>query len=37
VLAAYYQGQRAVDKHGVYPQTWAYIRSIRHLEQLFEG
>jgi soluble lytic murein transglycosylase-like protein len=37
VLAAYYQGQRAVDQHGIYPVSHPYINSIRHLEQLFGG
>lgn len=35
VLAAYYQGQTAVDHHGVYPISRQYIASIRYLEQLF--
>jgi LysM repeat protein len=35
VLAAYYQGQAAVDHHGVYPISRQYIASIRYLEQLF--
>ena len=37
VLAAYYQGQRAVDRHGVYPVSRPYIQSIRQLERLFGG
>ena len=37
VLAAYYQGQRAVDHHGIYPVSRPYIASIRRLEQLFGG
>ncbi len=35
VLAAYYQGQRAVDRYGIYPISRPYIASIRHLERLF--
>lgn len=35
VLAAYYQGQSAVDRHGVYPVSRPYIASIRVLEALF--
>ncbi len=37
VLAAYYQGQRAVDSHGIYPVSRPYIASIRSLERLFGG
>jgi soluble lytic murein transglycosylase-like protein len=37
VLAAYYQGQSAVDRHGVYPVSRPYIASIRVLESLFGG
>jgi soluble lytic murein transglycosylase-like protein len=37
VLAAYYQGQTAVDRHGVYPMSRPYIASIRVLESLFGG
>ena len=37
VLAAYYQGQRAVDRHGIYPVSRPYIASIRYLERLFGG
>ena len=37
VLAAYYQGQTAVDRHGVYPVSRPYIASIRVLESLFGG
>jgi N-acetylmuramoyl-L-alanine amidase len=37
VLAAYYQGQRAVDHYGIYPVSRPYIASIRRLEQLFGG
>lgn len=35
VLAAYYQGQSAVDRHGIYAVSRPYIASIRHLERLF--
>jgi N-acetylmuramoyl-L-alanine amidase len=34
VLAAYYQGQRAVDEHGIYPISRPYIDSIIALEAL---
>jgi LysM repeat protein len=37
VLAAYYQGQRAVDRHGIYPVSRPYIASIRALVRLFGG
>jgi len=37
VLAAYYQGQRAVDRHGIYPVSRPYIASILVLESLFGG
>ena len=37
VLAAYYQGQRAVDRHGIYPVSRPYIASILVLERLFGG
>ena len=37
VLAAYYQGQTAVDRHGVYPVSRSYIASIKVLESLFGG
>jgi soluble lytic murein transglycosylase-like protein len=37
VLAAYYQGQRAVDQHGIYSVSRPYIASIRYLERLFGG
>ena len=36
-LAAYYQGQRAVDTLGIYPMSRPYIASIRALEVLFTG
>lgn len=35
VLAAYYQGQRALDEHGVFPVSRPYIASILLLEALF--
>ena len=35
VLAAYYQGQRAVDRHGIYPVSRPYIASILVLERIF--
>jgi LysM repeat protein len=34
-LAAYYQGQAAVDRHGVYAVSRPYIASILELEQIF--
>jgi LysM repeat protein len=37
VLAAYYQGQHAVDHHGTYSVSRPYIASIRHLERLLGG
>lgn len=37
VLAAYYQGQYATDRHGIYGVTRQYIASIRVLEMLFGG
>jgi soluble lytic murein transglycosylase-like protein len=37
VLAAYYQGQTAADRHGVYAVTRPYIAAVRALEQLFGG
>jgi soluble lytic murein transglycosylase-like protein len=37
VLAAYYQGQRATDLHGVYPVSRPYIASIKMLEAIFGG
>ncbi|MDQ2941033.1 MAG: LysM peptidoglycan-binding domain-containing protein [Chloroflexota bacterium] len=36
-LAAYYQGQRAVDTIGIYAVSWPYISSVRALEALFSG
>ncbi len=35
VLAAYYQGQTATDKHGVYRMTRSYVSSILALESAF--
>lgn len=35
VLAAYYQGQTAVDRHGIYPVTRPYVESVLELEQIF--
>ncbi len=37
VLAAYYQGQTATDRHGVYPVSRAYIASIRALARMLGG
>ena len=37
VLAAYYQGQTAADRHGVYQVSRPYIASIKLLERLFGG
>jgi LysM repeat protein len=37
VLAAYYQGQTAADRYGVYTMTRPYIASIRALEAFFAG
>jgi N-acetylmuramoyl-L-alanine amidase len=37
VLAAYYQGQTAADRHGVYPVSRSYIASITSLVRLFGG
>jgi N-acetylmuramoyl-L-alanine amidase len=37
VLAAYYQGQTAADRHGVYPVSRPYIASIRTLVRLLGG
>jgi LysM repeat protein len=34
-LAAYYQGERAADVHGIYPMTRPYIASIIALQALF--
>jgi N-acetylmuramoyl-L-alanine amidase len=37
VLAAYYQGQGAADRHGVYPVSRAYIAAVDALVRLFGG
>lgn len=37
VLAAYYQGQTAADRHGIYPVSRPYIASILRLQELFAG
>ncbi len=37
VLAAYYQGQGAVDTYGIYAVSRPYISSIKALERLFGG
>jgi N-acetylmuramoyl-L-alanine amidase len=37
VLAAYYQGQTAADRHGVYPVSRPYIASIRALARVLGG
>lgn len=37
VLAAYYQGQTAADRHGVYPVSRPYVASIRALVRLLGG
>lgn len=37
VLAAYYQGQSAADRYGVFPISRSYVASILYLEQLFRG
>jgi LysM repeat protein len=37
VLAAYYQGQTAADRYGVYTMTRPYLASIATLEKLFGG
>lgn len=37
VLAAYYQGQSATDRHGIYPVSRPYIASIKVLERIFGG
>lgn len=36
-LAAYYQGQSAADRHGVFPVSRPYIASILRLQELFAG
>jgi N-acetylmuramoyl-L-alanine amidase len=37
VLAAYYQGQTAADRHGVYPVSRPYVASIRALVSMLGG
>jgi LysM repeat protein len=37
VLAAYYQGQTAVDRHGIFAVSRPYVASILVLERLFGG
>lgn len=37
VLAAYYQGQGAADRHGIYPVSRPYIAAINGLVRLFGG
>ena len=37
VLAAYYQGQTAADRHGVYPVSRPYVASIKALVTLLGG
>ena len=37
VLAAYYQGQRAVETQGIYAVSRPYIASIKYLTRLFGG
>jgi LysM repeat protein len=37
VLAAYYQGQSATDRHGIYAVSRPYIASILLLERIFGG
>jgi N-acetylmuramoyl-L-alanine amidase len=37
VLAAYYQGQTAADRHGVYPVSRPYVASIRALVRMLGG
>ena len=36
VLAAYYQGQAAVDRHGIFPVSESYIASILLLEEMLQ-
>ena len=36
VLAAYYQGQAAVDRHGIFPVSEPYIASILLLEETLQ-
>jgi N-acetylmuramoyl-L-alanine amidase len=37
VLAAYYQGQAATERNGIYPVSRPYIASVKTLELLFGG
>ena len=37
VLAAYYQGQTAADRHGVYPVSRSYIASVTALTRMLGG
>jgi soluble lytic murein transglycosylase-like protein len=37
VLAAYYQGQRATDRYGIYRSSRPYLASILELERVFAG
>jgi soluble lytic murein transglycosylase-like protein len=37
VLAAYYQGQTAADRYGIYAMTRPYIASILALESFFSS
>jgi LysM repeat protein len=37
VLAAYYQGQTAADRHGIYAVSRPYIASVRALMRIFGG
>jgi N-acetylmuramoyl-L-alanine amidase len=37
ILSAYYQGQGATERHGIYPVSWTYIASVKRLEALFGG
>jgi N-acetylmuramoyl-L-alanine amidase len=37
VLAAYYQGQGAADRHGVYPVTRPYIASVTAIVRMLGG
>jgi hypothetical protein len=36
-LAAYYQGQTAADRYGIYPVSRPYIASILLLQSMFAG
>jgi N-acetylmuramoyl-L-alanine amidase len=37
VLAAYFQGQTAADRHGVYKVSRSYVASVKLLERIFGG